>query len=174
MDTVTDQVPIEPGRTEPTPVVSRRFGAGYSVDIPLRWSDMDAFGHVNNVHWARLLEQARVQVLLDWFGELGEEILRGGIVVVHQELEYLEQLEYRRQPVRVDVWVQSMSRTSYDLAYAVRDPDEVGTTLYLLAETTLVCIDAAAGRPRPLGEGERDVLTGHLADPVPLRRRQRG
>src|ERR687886_344809 len=30
------------------------------VLTPLRWSDMDAYGHVNNVQFLRLLEDARV------------------------------------------------------------------------------------------------------------------
>lgn len=30
--------------------------ARYAVDIPLRWGDMDAFGHINNVAYVRLLE----------------------------------------------------------------------------------------------------------------------
>jgi acyl-CoA thioester hydrolase len=30
------------------------------VLVPLRWSDMDAYGHVNNVQFLRLLEDARV------------------------------------------------------------------------------------------------------------------
>ena len=32
----------------------------YRVNVPLRWSDMDAYGHVNNVQFLRLLEDARV------------------------------------------------------------------------------------------------------------------
>ena len=34
-------------------------GQRYSADVPLRWSDMDAYGHVNNVQFLRLLEDAR-------------------------------------------------------------------------------------------------------------------
>ena len=30
------------------------------VLTPLRWSDMDAYGHVNHVQFLRLLEDARV------------------------------------------------------------------------------------------------------------------
>ncbi|MGL5850524.1 MAG: acyl-CoA thioesterase, partial [Phycicoccus sp.] len=36
------------------------MGAPYRVEVPLRWSDMDAYGHVNNVQFLRLLEDARV------------------------------------------------------------------------------------------------------------------
>lgn len=30
---------------------------------PLRWSDMDAFGHVNNVVFLRYLEEARIDFM---------------------------------------------------------------------------------------------------------------
>ncbi|WP_289232492.1 acyl-CoA thioesterase [Barrientosiimonas endolithica] len=39
----------------------------YYVDVPLRWSDMDALRHVNNVQIVRLLEEARVAALREWF-----------------------------------------------------------------------------------------------------------
>src|SRR5699024_12546065 len=32
------------------------------IDIPLRWGDMDAYGHINNVQIVRLMEEARVIV----------------------------------------------------------------------------------------------------------------
>ena len=58
------------------------------VLVPLRWSDMDAYGHVNNVQFVRLLEDARVAMLVDWFPE-GLEQLDRGIVVARHEIDYL-------------------------------------------------------------------------------------
>ena len=34
-----------------------------------RWADNDAYGHVNNVQFLRLLEDARVVAFSDWFGQ---------------------------------------------------------------------------------------------------------
>ena len=31
------------------------------IPIPLRWGDLDAYGHINNVEMLRLLEEARIQ-----------------------------------------------------------------------------------------------------------------
>ena len=31
-----------------------------ALEIPLRWGDMDAYGHINNVQIVRLMEEARV------------------------------------------------------------------------------------------------------------------
>ncbi len=35
----------------------------YQCQIPVRWGDMDAYGHVNNALYMRYLEEARVQLL---------------------------------------------------------------------------------------------------------------
>ncbi len=39
----------------------------FVVNIPLRWGDMDAMSHLNNVMYFRLMEEARIQ----WFQEFG-------------------------------------------------------------------------------------------------------
>lgn len=37
--------------------------ARHIYNCPLRWSDMDAFGHVNNVVFLRYLEEARIDFM---------------------------------------------------------------------------------------------------------------
>ena len=32
------------------------------IEIPVRWGDMDAYGHINNVQIVQLMEEARVMV----------------------------------------------------------------------------------------------------------------
>ncbi len=45
------------------------------VPISLRWSDLDAYGHVNNASMFRLLEEARIQAF--WIADHGDEPLGG-------------------------------------------------------------------------------------------------
>jgi len=45
------------------------------VPIPLRWSDFDAYAHVNNAEMLRLLEEARIQAF--WRPDEGSD---GGAV----------------------------------------------------------------------------------------------
>ena len=52
----------------------------YCVNVPLRWSDMDAYGHVNNVQFLRLLEDARVTGFQEWFGQ-DRALLEEGVLV---------------------------------------------------------------------------------------------
>lgn len=152
----------------------------YTCEIALRWADMDAFGHVNNVDFLRLLEQARVVGFRDWFAGTGINLLATGIVVARHEIEYLAPLEYRRAPVAIDMWIQDISGASFELGYVLRDPTGPGPDaggaegaerVYCLAESTMVTFDFASGRARRLTDGERGVLGGVFGEPVPLRRR---
>ena len=45
---------------------------------PMRWSDMDAYGHVNNVVFVRYLEEARIDLLLTAAGPAGPAMLADG------------------------------------------------------------------------------------------------
>jgi acyl-CoA thioester hydrolase len=144
----------------------------YRVDVPLRWSDMDAYGHVNNVQFLRLLEDARVIAFHEWFGQ-DRSLLKEGVLVARHEIEYLAPLDFRHAPVSVDMWATKISGASFDLAYELRDPAEVGPTLYARAETTLVAYDFATLSPRRLSPDQRAVLKGVAGDPVPFRWRLR-
>ena len=38
------------------------------IELPVRWGDMDAFGHVNNVQYRRYLESGRVAYIGEVLG----------------------------------------------------------------------------------------------------------
>ena len=132
---------------------------------------MDAYGHVNNVQFLRLLEDARVIAFEQWFGP-DRNLLNEGVVVARHEIEYLAPLDFRHEPISVDMWATKISGARFDLAYEMRDPAEVGMTLYARAETTLVAYDFATVSPRRLRLDERAVLKGLAGDPVSFRWRQ--
>ena len=70
------------------------------VDIPLRWSDMDAQGHVNNVRISELVQESRNQA---FYTNGAQEMLDTGIVVVSQDVEFLAPLMVDGSPLRVTV-----------------------------------------------------------------------
>ncbi len=167
---------------------------GVVVPVPVRWSDMDAFGHVNNVAVMRLMEEARIEALeaLARPGEAG--MLETGVIVARHQIEYRQQLRWRRDPVPVHLWVTAVGGASFELAYAIGggeaggdDAGEgtgappvdgaapptlaapVGQAITSLAVTTVVAMDPGSGRPRRLGDHERAVLARWSGDPVPFR-----
>ncbi|MGI4893867.1 MAG: acyl-CoA thioesterase [Janthinobacterium lividum] len=129
--------------------------------LSLRWGDMDAYRHVNNVDLMRLLEEARVRA----FGIPAEDgsapMLATGMVVARHEVHYLKPLDYRLAPVAVDLWVQRVGGASFEVGYDVCEPDDsaVGELRsYVRATTTCVAYDFDAGRARRLGDDERARL----------------
>lgn len=143
----------------------------FTTELVLRWGDMDAYGHVNNVQYHRLLEEARVRAFADWFNSTGpDSMLSSGVLLARQEIEYLDQLVYRQEPVLVEMWITALGGASWDMAYEMRDRE--GGRLYARAESTLVAFDIAAQKPRRLTDDERAALTVYLGEPVTMRRRR--
>lgn len=134
------------------------------AQVPLRWSDMDAYGHVNNVQFLRLLEDARIIGFADWFGR-ERSVVGEGIIVARHEIEYHAPLLFRLEPVRVAMWVTDLGGASYDVGYEVRD-GEAGSKTFAIAETTLVGYDFTTERPRRLAAEDTARLRALMGPPV--------
>ncbi len=146
-----------------------------AVPVTVRWSDLDAYGHVNNASLLTLLEEARVAAF--WAG--GPEgspataIIDAGpgatsvTVIARQEAEYLAQIPHHREPILVETWIGNLGGASMLVCYEVHAPDR--SELYARAATTVVMLDASTGRPRRLTDAERAAWEPYLEEPVTFR-----
>lgn len=132
---------------------------------------MDAFGHVNNVQFLRLIEDARVQLIYHHPDTPADHLMRYPRVVAHQQIDYLAPLSFRSAPVPIDVWVSTVGGASYDMCYEVLDDDGERPVVYARALTTMVHVDPKTGRPQRLTESERQEMSSWLDEPIPLRSR---
>ncbi|AKN70683.1 MULTISPECIES: acyl-CoA thioesterase [Streptomyces] len=123
---------------------------------PLRWADMDAYGHVNNVVFLRYLEEARIDFLFR-----PDKDFRQGSVVARHEIDYKRQLVHRHEPVDIELWVTEIKAASFTLAYEVKDGDLV----YVRASTVIVPFDFDAQRPRRITAEEREFLREYMDTP---------
>lgn len=162
----------------------------YAAHVSLRWSDMDAYAHINNVQFLRLLEDARVIAFRDWFdraGGGGRSLLDEGVLVSRHEIEYRRPLGFRHEPVEIRMWVSRIGGAGFDVAYIVTDPDGLdgpgrhsgGDTdphrgpVYAVAETELALYDFSESTPRRMRPAERESLAVRLGGDAPFRRRRR-
>ncbi|GAA2500461.1 thioesterase family protein [Streptomyces longisporus] len=122
---------------------------------PLRWSDMDAYGHVNNAIFLRYLEEARI----DFLSLRGKESKQGSVVARH-EIDYKRQLVHRPDPVDIELWVTEIRAASFTVTYEVKDEDLV----YVRALTVVVPFDFETQRPRRITSEEREFLEGYRDD----------
>ncbi|MFI0715398.1 acyl-CoA thioesterase [Streptomyces inhibens] len=127
---------------------------------PLRWSDMDAFGHVNNAVFVRYLEEARIDFMRRLAPGSGSPSFTGGSVVARHEIDYVRPLVHRPAPVTIELWVTKISAASMTVGYEVKDEDN----LYLRASTVVVPYNFSEERPRRLTVEEKTVLKEYLAD----------
>ncbi|GAB1329570.1 acyl-CoA thioesterase [Streptomyces sp. NPDC093260] len=127
----------------------------HTYRCPLRWADMDAYGHVNNVVFLRYLEEARI----DFLFRPDKEFKQGSVVARH-EIDYKRQLVHRHAPVDIELWVTEIKAASFTLGYEVKD----GDTVYVRASTVIVPFDFEAQRPRRITAEEREFLQEYLDD----------
>lgn len=121
---------------------------------PLRWADMDAFGHVNNVAFLRYLEEARIDFMFRLAPGEGSASFTGGSVVARHEIDYLRPLVHRHEPVTIETWVTDITAASMTVRYEVKDGDSV----YARAATIVVPYNLAEQRPRRITAEEKAFL----------------
>ena len=154
------------------------------VPTPLRWSDLDAYGHVNNARMLSLLEEARIQAF--WVSDDTSEHAAGAstavldatpgattiTLIARQEVEYLAPIPYQRQPVDIELWIGHMGGASLDVCYEVYSPVGIEPrVLYTRAVTTIVLVDAETERPRRMSDAERAAWEPYLGETIAFRRR---
>ena len=152
-----------------------------NVPIALRWSDFDAYAHVNNAEMLRLLEEARIQAF--WRrddGGPGSDIaqLESGpgaqtlSLIARQEIEYLRPIPYMRAPVDVEMWIGRIGGASLELCYELYSPVGIEPrVLYTRAATTLVMVDAASGSPKRIAAELRELWSPYVEGPVHFSKR---
>ena len=124
----------------------------FIYDAALRWSDMDAYGHVNNARFLTLYEEARVALFFVAAREARVSFERG-IVIARHEIDYLRPVDYG-DAVRIEMWVAQIRASSFTVAYELIDDGVVASR----ARSVCVPFDLAAQRPRRLTADERAFL----------------
>jgi len=133
----------------------------HTFRCPMRWSDMDAYGHVNNVVFLTYLEEARVDMLFRMGAELGAKALSEGVLVARHEISYRQPLVFHSRGVDIEMWVGAIKGASFEMRYEVRDE----STVFADAASVLVTFDLESGRPRRVSDEERRFLVTYL-EPV--------
>ena len=135
--------------------------ARFVHEVHMRWSDMEAYRHINNTAYLSYLESARVAMFFYRF-----EGFSAGTVIARHEIDYLHPVVFHPQPLRLELWVDSVRGASFVVHYDVIDTSVDGGRLAARASTTCVTVDFAADRPRRLTDEERTILAG-FADERP-------
>lgn len=144
-----------------------------TVHIPPRWSDMDAYGHVNNVTVLAIMEEARIALFgpppssgqkpknlpappLPLFETMAEGVQA---LIAEHGIRYVAQLPYTGEPVPVRVRIEKITPASVRVGYKILNPTD-GTDC-VRAFTVLAFWDAETGQLVRLTTEQRTMLEGH-------------
>ena len=122
--------------------------------MTMRWGEMDALGHMNNVAYLRYLEEARIR----WIDSLDIDYRIGGEGPILGTLtcKFLKPAVY---PVDFEIttYIGGPGKSSFYMWHQLYNANDPGEH-FVEAETKMVWIDIEAGRSRPMPDWLRDKL----------------
>jgi acyl-CoA thioester hydrolase len=134
--------PVAAERRPTPPPVARTELGHYPVHV--RFSDVDAYGHVNNVKYLEYFQEGRLLLISRLAEGLSVDVSVGGMVAAQMDVDYRTPLTFRDGTY--DLWSQvtHVGRTSMRVEAEIRD----GDVLCARAVVVLVFWDPATGRPQ--------------------------
>src|SRR5688500_18881347 len=130
----------------------RRLLSTYTVQV--RWADLDANRHVNNVTYFTFMEQARI----DWLERVGmQNTAEGeGPVVVQTSCNYRRAIPYV-DALDVRVHVGPAGRTSFPTYYDIVSAEDANLE-YADGQAIMVWTNRGSGESRPVPDALRALL----------------
>ncbi|MBK7416251.1 MAG: acyl-CoA thioesterase [Dechloromonas sp.] len=121
--------------------------------MPIRWGDMDAYGHVNNTVYFRYMEQARVE----WIEDMQVPVRPGGAgpVIINASCTFLIPMNYPGM-VEVRTFIGPPGRSSVQTYVEMRiEGDE---RIFAEGAAKVVWMDTQTGKSVALPDHVRAVL----------------
>ncbi len=151
----------EPAWRQVTPRLAPVPDAGaFHYPVHVRFSDVDAYRHVNNVVYVEYFQEARLRMMREISRSSGEVFPT--VVVAQADVDYHRPLLFREQPY--DCWSQitALGSRSITIEAEIRD----GATVCARSRVVLVVFDAATQRSAAPSDRVREALLGVLAERV--------
>ena len=120
--------------------------------VEIRWSDVDAYLHVNNAVYATYLEECRDEWVQRVLGDTGDG---WDFVLARVAIDFRRELRLEDEEVVVSCALDRIGNSSITLAEQIRTREG---ELAAEAEAVLVARDRELGRSRPLTEAEREAF----------------
>jgi acyl-CoA thioester hydrolase len=120
--------------------------------VEIRWSDVDAYLHVNNAVYATYLEECRDEWIEATLGDVGDS---WDFVLARIAIDFRRELRLEDEEVLVSCSLARIGNSSITLGEQIRTREG---ELAAEAEAVLVARDREHGRSRPLTEVERQAF----------------
>ena len=123
--------------------------------MPIRWGDMDAMGHVNNVSYFRFLETVRI----DWMNSIGCRPQPGGEgpIILNAFCTFHRQLVYPGE-VLIKMYVSDPGRSTFE-SWATMERSDAPGLICASGGATTVWVDFVAQKAKPMPDWMRAIVS---------------
>ena len=118
----------------------------FHVNIPTRWRDLDAFGHVNNAVFATYIETARGTLFKRWslpFDGTGKSLIVASVTI-----NYLKQLKHPSNII-VGLKINKVGNTSFNIESYIFNEKNTENPI-ATSNVVIVCFDFDNQKPVPV------------------------
>jgi len=145
---------LEPAELAPVPYGEPKYTELGHYPVRVRFSDVDVYGHVNNVKYFEYFQEGRIETFGRIMARTPEGTVRPAMVVAEQDIEYKRPILFRPEAYDAWTWVSRVGNTSLVLEGEIRD----GEVLLARGRFVLVFFDREIGHGMPPSEELRSVL----------------
>lgn len=120
----------------------------YKTRIHLRFSDLDAFGHVNNAMYVTYFEVARTHYwedIVEWDWE------KTGIILARTEIDYIKPIVLQ-DTIYCYLRTSRIGNSSFDIEYVLIKEKDGQEIICTTGKTVQVAFDYKTNKPVPIPE----------------------
>lgn len=143
--------------------VARDLPGAAASPVNVRFSDVDAYRHVNNVKYFEFFQESRLRFLAGLDPEAVDGLESAGdwpsMVLAHVDVSYRAPILHRAEPYQCWSALTRIGRTSFQMAAEIRD----GDTLLAGGNMVLVFFDAVTESKTEPADRVRTILEESLA-----------
>jgi acyl-CoA thioester hydrolase len=144
--------PQEP-HSRPPRSESRHDKLGH-YPVHVRFSDVDVYGHVNNVKYFEYFMEARILMTARLWKGMPEGTPEPSMVVAQTDVDYKVPILFRPEPYDAWSWISRVGERSMTIESEICD----GDTVLSRARVAMVFFDPKTGRATPPPEAYRERL----------------
>ena len=129
----------------------------YKTPIAIRFSDIDAVGHVNNAIYLTYFEEARLSY---WRNAINWNLREDGVIVGRSEVNYLKPIMLADE-IACYVRTTRIGNSSFDVMHVLVKITPAGEEICTTGKTVCISYDYNANKSIPIPAKERERMIAY-------------
>ena len=130
----------------------------FSIDIEVRFRDLDAMRHVNNAVFITYFEEGRKKFSKNIFKVSDPSDFT--FIMAHIRCDYLKPIKFNDN-ITLQMWVKHIGNRSFSFGYKLIDAKDE-SMVYAIGESVQVCYDYTADSSMAVPDKMREAMAQYL------------